>query len=458
MAVSGGLGRPAGRPGVAARGGSSKQMQKTIGNVKITLICGFITILVLRGTVGVNLLSFSGAGSTSGDAAAADAAQVAEDIDRLLREIRSDAADEDDNIDLSPDNSTTTTLNGAATESTTTIKNYTLGPKITRWNAKRRQWQARHPGFPARDARGKPRILLVTGSSPGPCDDPAGDHFLLKSTKNKIDYCRIHGIELVHSMAHLDRELSGYWSKLPLLRRLMLSHPETEWVWWMDSDALFTDMAFELPLARYDGSNLVIHGYHDLLHKQRSWVALNTGSFLLRNCQWSLELLDAWAPMGPKGQVREAAGKVLTASLTGRPAFEADDQSALIHLLLADKQRWMDKVYVEDKFYLHGFWAGLVDRYEEMMEKHHPGLGDERWPFVTHFVGCKPCGSYGDYPKDVCLAAMERAFNFADNQVLRIYGFRHRSLASPKVKPVPVNRTATPFDALDMGPKVKTWL
>ncbi|XP_047046165.1 probable glycosyltransferase 3 [Lolium rigidum] len=445
MAVAGGLGRP-GRP---TRG--NKQMQKTINNVKITVICGFITILVLRGTVGIDFLSFGGGG---GGEAAADA-QVFEDIERILREIRSDSEpDEDDQ------------LAGAASGNSSTavrveevMRNYTLGPSITRWNAQRRQWMSQNPGFPSRDALGKPKILLVTGSPPGPCDNPAGDHYLLKSTKNKIDYCRIHGIEIVHNMAHLDRELSGYWSKLPLLRRLMLSHPEVEWVWWMDSDAIFTDMAFELPLARYVASNLVIHGYEDLLWKQRSWIALNTGSFLLRNCQWSMELLDAWAPMGPKGSVREAAGKVLTASLTGRPAFEADDQSALIHLLLTQKERWMEKVYVENKYFLHGFWAGLVDRYEEMMEKHHPGLGDERWPFVTHFVGCKPCGSYGDYPVEQCLGGMERAFNFADNQVLRLYGFRHRSLASPKVKSV-ANRTATPLEAkeaaLNMTTKIET--
>lgn len=443
MAVAGGLGRP-GRP----TRGMSKQMQKTISNIKITVICGFITILVLRGTVGVDFISFSGGGGE----AAADA-KVLEDIERLLREIRSDSEPEEDEqpVDASSGNSTTMRFEE--------MTNYTLGPSVTRWNAKRRKWMSENPGFPSRDARGNPKILLVTGSPPGPCDNPAGDHYLLKSTKNKIDYCRIHGIEIVHNMAHLDRELSGYWSKLPLLRRLMLSHPEVEWVWWMDSDALFTDMAFELPLDRYEASNLVIHGYQDLLWKQRSWISLNTGSFLLRNCQWSMELLDAWAPMGPKGRVREAAGKVLTASLTGRPAFEADDQSALIHLLLTQTDRWMEKVYVENQYFLHGFWAGLVDRYEEMMEKHHPGLGDERWPFVTHFVGCKPCGSYGDYPVETCLTGMERAFNFADNQVLRLYGFRHRSLVSPKVKPV-ANRTVNPLEAkeaaLKMDAKIET--
>ncbi|KAI9080569.1 hypothetical protein K1719_037430 [Acacia pycnantha] len=161
-----------------------------------------------------------------------------------------------------------------------------------------------------------------------------------ESIKNKIDYCRLHGIEIVYTMAHLDKELARYWAKLPMIRRLMLSHPEVEWIWWMDCDAFFLDMVFDLPLSKYDKYNLVLHGSVD-------------GEGILEN-----------------------------------------------------------------SYYLHDSWAGLIDRYEEMVEKYHPGLGDERWPFVTHFVGCKPCGSYGDYPVERCLSSMERAFNFADNQVL----------------------------------------
>ena len=74
-----------------------------------------------------------------------------------------------------------------------------------------------------------------------------------------------------------------------------------------------------------------------------------------------------------------------------------------------------DKVYLESAYYLHGYWGILVDRYEEMIENYHPGLGDHRWPLVTHFVGCKPCGKFGDYPIERCLKQMDRAFNFGDN-------------------------------------------
>ncbi|CAK9138146.1 unnamed protein product [Ilex paraguariensis] len=403
-----------------------RQIHKTFNNIKITILCGFVTILVLRGTIGLgNLISSD---------AEVENQNLIEETNRILDEIRSDKDPND------PDDS-------SEPEYMSLNATYTLGPKITNWDEERKLWLNRNPEFP-NFINFKPRILLVTGSSPGPCDNPIGDHYLLKSIKNKIDYCRLHGIEIVYNMAHLDKELAGYWAKLPLIRRLMLSHPEVEWIWWMDSDALFTDMMFEIPVAKYDGYNMVIHGYPDLLFNQKSWVSVNTGSFLFRNCQWSLDLLDVWAPMGPKGPIRDEAGKILTANLKGRPAFEADDQSALIYLLIS-KNEWMKKVFLENSYYLHGYWAGLVDRYEEMIEKYHPGLGDERWPFVTHFVGCKPCGSYGDYPVERCLKSMERAFNFADNQVLKLYGFRHRGLLSPNIKRIR-NDTVNPLENVDL--------
>jgi xyloglucan 6-xylosyltransferase len=237
-------------------------------------------------------------------------------------------------------------------------------------------------------------------------------------------------------MAHLDAEMAGFWAKLPLIRKLMLGHPQVEWIWWMDSDAMFTDMLFEVPLEKYEKHNLVMHGFDELVFKEKSWTGLNTGSFLIRNCQWTLDLLDAWAPMGPKGTIRDKAGALLAKALKGRPNFEADDQSALVYLLVTQTDEWADKVFLENSYYLHGYWAILVDHYEEMMEKYHPGLGDHRWPFVTHFVGCKPCSKVGDYSVDRCLTQMERAFNFGDNQILEMLGFKHRSLISKKVKRV----------------------
>ncbi|CAN6362270.1 unnamed protein product [Urochloa humidicola] len=448
-------------------GSSTKLTKRIIHNIRIALLCAFVTLLLLRGTLGVNRRLVHIA---STNAKAKADAKAADDIERILREIRADADPDDDSDD--GDTSPTTipaTRHYYDRGVAWSTANYSLGPRVTRWNARRRRWLHLNPGFPSRDARGRPRVLLVTSSPPGPCETgPAADHFLIKATKNKIDYCRLHGVELAAHDSMVDGELDltgggGGWGKLQVLRRLMLAHPEVEWLWWVDGDALLTDMGFDLPLARYEGAHLVVHGNHYLLFNLRSWAAVSTGSFLLRNCQWSMDLLDAWAVMAPRGRARRDAGRLLTATLHGRPAgLEADDQSALVHLLITEKERWMEKVYLENEYYLHGHWAGIVDKYEEAMEKHHLGYGDHRWPFVTQFVGCKPCtgvgrpiksgggggGKSGEeyYPVDRCARGMERAFNFADNQVLRMLGFRHESLASAEVRRV-ANRSADPLEA-----------
>ncbi|KAK6930157.1 Glycosyltransferase 34 [Dillenia turbinata] len=325
---------------------------------------------------------------------------------------------------------------------------YTLGPKISDWDEQRADWLKENPNFPNFLGPNKPRVLLVTGSSPKPCENPVGDHYLLKSIKNKVDYCRLHGIEVFYNMALLDAEMTGFWAKLPLIRKLLLSHPEVEFLWWMDSDAMFTDMAFEVPWERYKDHNFVLHGWDWMIYDHKNWIGLNTGSFLIRNCQWSLDLLDTWAPMGPKGNTRIEAGKLLTKELKDRPVFEADDQSAMVYILASQKEKWADKVYLENSYYLHGYWGILVDRYEEMIENYMPGLGDQRWPLVTHFVGCKPCGKFGDYSVERCFKQMDRAFNFGDNQILQMYGFTHKTLSSRRVKRIR-NETGNPLEVKD---------
>ncbi|XVF62589.1 hypothetical protein PTKIN_Ptkin09bG0020600 [Pterospermum kingtungense] len=426
-------------------------LRPRISRAKITVLCGLLlTVIVLHGTFTPEIPGSSEENNDDHHSYASikrvesrrvlleevsqnDAAQ-GEKNDKSYAEfdISKILVDEEDGEKVKPDPN----------------KPYSLGPKISDWDQQRSEWLKNNPNFPNFIGPNKPRVLLVTGSSPKPCENPVGDHYLLKSIKNKIDYCRLHGIEIFYNMALLDAEMAGFWAKLPLIRKLLLSHPEIEFLWWMDSDAMFTDMAYELPWERYKDVNLVMHGWNEMVYDEKNWIGLNTGSFLLRNCQWSLDLLDAWAPMGPKGKIREEAGQILTRELKGRPVFEADDQSAMVYLLVKERATWGDKVYLENAYYLHGYWGILVDRYEEMIENYHPGLGDHRWPLVTHFVGCKPCGKFGDYSVERCLRQMDRAFHFGDNQILQMYGFTHKSLASRRVKRVR-NETANPLEVKD---------
>jgi len=43
-----------------------------------------------------------------------------------------------------------------------------------------------------------------------------------------------------------------------------------------------------------------------------------------------------------------------------------------------------------------------------MMETSKPGTGDDRWPFVVHFIGCQLCGNNGEYDANKCITQMVR--------------------------------------------------
>ncbi|XP_015963796.1 galactomannan galactosyltransferase 1 [Arachis duranensis] len=346
---------------------------------------------------------------------------------------------------------------------------YTMEKKVHNWDKKREEWLKHHPSFAA---GAKERIMMVTGSQPKPCKNPIGDHLLLRFFKNKVDYCRLHGYDIYYNNALLHPKMFGYWAKYPVVKAAMLAHPEAEWIYWVDSDALFTDMDFKLPLERYKDHNLVVHGWPRLIHEKRSWTGLNAGVFLIRNCQWSLDFMDVWASMGPQTPNYEKWGKTLRSTFKDKFFPESDDQTGLAYLIAIEKDKWADKIYLESEYFFEGYWEEIVttfenvskkydeverevrelrrkhaekvsERYGELREKFVRG-GDEvvgrlKRPFITHFTGCQPCS--GDhnhmYSADACWNGMLRALNFADNQVLRPHGYMHPDLGDNGVTPIP---------------------
>ncbi|KAL3692969.1 hypothetical protein R1sor_006620 [Riccia sorocarpa] len=371
----------------------NKQTQK---NMRLTIVCLFMTVLIMRGTIGFgDLTRFSTSSSSIPDSITSDSLSSFSSFSQQLphRVMKTTVGDNTDQ------------------------EHYRIGPEIVDWDEQRAEYFRKNPHMKTTQS-GRPRVLLISGSQSEPCKGPSGDHYLLKSIKNKIDYCRIHDVDIYYNMVLFQPELDDVWIKLPLVRKLMLAHPEAEWIWWMDSDALFTDMTFELPLERYENYNMIIHGWEHKVFEEKDWCGLNAGVFLVRNSQWTLDFLDLWARLGEKrGANRRNIGKLFSSALTGRPEFDADDQSGLVYLFNTFREDVYPKVYLENSYFLHGYWVILSEHYEEYMKKNKPGTGDHLWPFVTHFVGCKTCsGAYGDYAADRCLTQMERAFNFADNQ------------------------------------------
>ncbi|KAG6383043.1 hypothetical protein SASPL_157219 [Salvia splendens] len=304
---------------------------------------------------------------------------------------------------------------------------YTTDNPITDWDEKRGAWFKQHPQF----SQSENRIFVITGSQSSPCSNPSGDHFLLRFFKNKVDYCRINGYGIFYNNAFLHPKMRSYWAKIPVIRAAMVAHPEAEWLFWVDSDAIFTNMDFKVPLESIRITTWwCTVGGHDLQEEELG--VAERGVFLIRNCQWSMEFLDTWGEMGPKSPRFVRWGETLRETLKDKAFPNSDDQSALVYLLVK---------------------GGGVGRFEEMGRKGEVGRrhaevegeGEaadekERWPFVTHFTGCQPCsGEHNEaYEGDSCTVGMERALNFADNQVLRNYGFVHPDLGNVSiVTPLP---------------------
>uniref|UniRef100_A0A0D9VKE7 Glycosyltransferase 7 n=1 Tax=Leersia perrieri TaxID=77586 RepID=A0A0D9VKE7_9ORYZ len=363
---------------------------------------------------------------------------------------------------------------------------YTIDRPITGWDEKRADWLRAQSEIAAGGGDGEERVLMVSGSQPEPCGSLVGDNLLTRLLKNKLDYCRLNGVQLLYNTALLWPSMDRYWAKIPVIRAAMVAHPEAEWVWWVDSDAVLTDMDFRLPLRRYRGHNLVAHGWRHLVYESTppSWTSLNAGVFLIRNCQWSLDFMAAWASMGPDSTPQEYArwGAVLTDTFKDKMFNESDDQSALVYMLLQSGSPWRDKVYLESDYYFEGYWleitgrlGNVTDRYDAMerrpgaarlrrrhAEREHAayaaardaalpgaGLGESgvngwRRPFVTHFTGCQPCSGHRNehYSGRSCDEGIRAALNFADDQVLRAYGFRHADQLTDAVRPLPFDHPA----------------
>ncbi|XP_061341274.1 glycosyltransferase 6-like [Gastrolobium bilobum] len=350
---------------------------------------------------------------------------------------------------------------------------YSIEKPLKKWDEKRSEWLRLHPHLVA---GARHRILLVTGSQPKPCENRIGDHLLLRCFKNKVDYCRIHNCEVFYNNLHVHPKMDSYWAKIPVIRSAMMAHPNIEWIWWMDADAVFMDMEFKLPMERYKDHNLVVHGWPNMVYEDnenKSWTGLNAGVFLIRNCQWSMELLQVWSKMGPLSSNYEKWGRILKSIFKDKPFPLPDDQSSLIYLLYRERRKWGGKTYLEGGYNLESYWLSMLGRFEGIndgyneiekevrsLRRRHaeklsvwygelrePYLRQRGWeplsrgrrPFVTHFTGCQPCsGNHNpSYDGDTCWKEMERALNFADNQVLRNYGFVRKDLITSSVYEVP---------------------
>ena len=195
------------------------------------------------------------------------------------------------------------------------------------------------------DAAAKQTICLISV-----CDQAYAE----AADANKQAYCDKHGYTYRSYNAPLDMSRHIAWSKVVACLRLL---PDFSWVMWTDADSLIMDM--EQSLERWTATDKAIV----ICQEANELFTLNTGQFIVRNCQTSRKYLEAWLDKCP---VDSASLK----TLIDQPHF----------MKVYEEHAWARAALdIRDQREFNSFW-------------HQYRAGD----FILHFAGMRPHWGCGD--------------------------------------------------------------
>jgi len=119
------------------------------------------------------------------------------------------------------------------------------------------------------------------------------------ATKHRYPYRSV----VANTPKDLDRYLhgrNGGWGKISLIQEIFNEANPPEYVFWMDADSLFINDSISLEDLTIPSKDFVISG---------DMGGINTGHFLMKNTEWSRELLrSAWKFCPPPAFQFEQAG------------------------------------------------------------------------------------------------------------------------------------------------------
>lgn len=171
-----------------------------------------------------------------------------------------------------------------------------------------------------RSSAGAPVVLVLATNIKTRGNNKAAA-YLQKVLDNRIEYAKNHGYHFVVKDLHSynqneTKDLSDGWKRLVALREVLEEYPDSEWLWYLDQDAIIMDTKLSLQEhvlnpARIDHLVLkdepvvppdsVIRTLKSASFETIQFIlsqdhsGLNTKSFLLKNGDFARYLLDTWA-------------------------------------------------------------------------------------------------------------------------------------------------------------------
>ena len=216
------------------------------------------------------------------------------------------------------------------------------------------------PSMPKRTAADVPPPAKRAAAAPAAADETiclisvCDQGYAEVADANKRAYCERHGYAYRSYDAPLDASRHIAWSKVIACLRLL---PDYAWVMWTDADSLIMDA--EQSLERWTATDKAIV----ICQEENDTFTLNTGQFLVRNCDASRRFLQAWLDRCP-----EHSASLKT--LIDQPHF----------MKVYEEHAWArEAVEICEQREFNSFW-------------HHYRAGD----FILHFAGMRPHWGCGD--------------------------------------------------------------
>lgn len=224
------------------------------------------------------------------------------------------------------------------------------------------------------------KVLILSAKEQKRCTRINGEHVINLLYKNKVDYTRLHGIDFYIATKEVDQRLSGIYSKLAVILKV-LEETRYDWVVWMDQDTMFTGPDFRFKFENYKGFDFISWGNWDAVKKGDVIAAISKGVYLMRNTRWTRNFIREVSQYGIKPELEEDMKKNLY-----QYERHNGEANAIVRTLQKNttSMNYEKKIFFEGSYVLSGFWA------------HYPLERLKKVDIVKHYAGCGFCHFEGD--------------------------------------------------------------
>lgn len=191
------------------------------------------------------------------------------------------------------------------------------------------------------------------------------------SDPNRVQYCNRHGIDFIrYSFGVGSLEPKGRQPNWGRFQGLMKHLPDYDWIFYLDTDAIFTNMSIDVRQYIDENYDLIVAPKPEEGH-------LSTGGMLVRNTPWTMAFIhDLW-------NQTQFITEGYTGTLSGGDGRMYFEQSSF-HYLYDTREDYRKRIKVVERKL---FASTMFDHQPDHLLVHFPGRAHKREMMICYLNG-----------------------------------------------------------------------